>query len=83
MKTRIVRPLESPDEPYMADKITARARAHELSMSQYKTSLTPPSWPAEMASESTADRKLARAETALPLAVCVAVQARGLLCTSR
>ena len=64
MKSR-VRPLESPDQPYMSDKVTARARARELSLSEYKTSLTPPSWPAEATADATADRKLARAETAL------------------
>src|SRR5688500_4015099 len=64
MKSR-VRPLESPDQPYMSDKLTARARARELSLAEYKTSLTPPSWPAEAAADATADRNLARAETAL------------------
>src|SRR5688500_1675528 len=65
MKSRIVRPLESPDEPYMCDKATARARARELSLAEYKTSLTPPSWPAEAAADTTADRRLVRTETAL------------------
>src|SRR5688572_2929117 len=65
MKSRILRPIESPDEPYMSDKRKARAQAVELSMAQYKTSLTPPSWPNDSAPDAVADRKLAQAETAL------------------
>lgn len=62
--TRMIRLLESPDTPYSCNK--RKAREEEAPMeSQYKTSLTPPSWPTDLQADVAADRKLARAETAM------------------
>jgi hypothetical protein len=62
--SRMIRLLESPDTPYSCNK--RKARPEEMpTVSQYKTSLTPPSWPSDLQSDVAADRKLARAEAAL------------------
>src|SRR5687767_1580560 len=64
MKSRILPPIESTDTPYTSDKRRAGEESRELTLPEYKTSLTPPSWPTAAASDS-AERKLARAEMAL------------------
>jgi hypothetical protein len=65
MKSRIKPPIESPDMPYACHNRKASEEARELTVPQYKTALTPPSWPGEMAPDTAAERKLARAEDLL------------------
>src|SRR5687767_2140654 len=62
--SRMIRLLESPDTPYSCNKRKARPEDAPTTP-QYKTSLTPPSWPTDLQSDVAADRKLARAETAM------------------
>jgi hypothetical protein len=65
MKSRIKPPIESPDMPYACHNRKASEEARELTVPQYKTALTPPSWPGGMAPDTAAERKLARAEDLL------------------
>jgi chromosome segregation ATPase len=57
MKSRARPPIESPETSY-----TPNVRAND---DQYKTSLSRPSWPKELPSDATLERKLVRAEMAL------------------
>jgi chromosome segregation ATPase len=63
MKSRIRPPIESTDAPYTCAKGKSEHDGRELKLPHYKTSLTPPSWPTELASE--VERKLAQAEEVL------------------
>ena len=63
MKSRTKPPIESLDTSYTPN---VRAREEkEVTHSQFKISMTPPPWPAELSSDSAVERRLARAEMTL------------------
>lgn len=66
MKSRTMPPIESPDTPYAAASRRKAGEANrEPAIPPYKTSLTPPNWPTELAPGSAVERKLARVEMVL------------------
>src|SRR5688572_14413056 len=65
MKSRTMRPLESPDTPYIArSSRNSREEHREGTLPQFKPSLTPPLKPTELPPNPAAERNRVRAETA-------------------